>query len=359
MNTTIIEKIKLMNFRSHSEYDLDCDKKTTLILGENGWGKTSVLEAIYIALQGKSFRAADGEIIKREEEFYRVELDYKTGEKVVVVSEVSGGGYIDSKEKTGKTPLQVGDKKTKKTFLIRDKKTARLPKAQKYPVILFLPEDLHLIVTSPTKKREYFDRLINQLDDKYSVILSRYNKVLKQRNEALKNEFISEDSLFSWNIMLAKYGVDLRKKRQQVVEMINKRLTETYQTIADNEDKVAIDYKSYTGEVDESEYLRLLAMDFERDRITGHTNFGVHRDDYEFVFNGVLANGSASRGEVRSIILALKFIEAELVEDARQKKPLVLLDDVFSELDKDRQKSLVKNFKNHQVILTSVEGVEL
>ena len=338
----IIEKIKLVNFRSHTEYELVCDKKTTLILGENGWGKTSILEAIYIALQGKSFRAVDKEILRREGDYYRVELDYKSGEKIVVTysKEKNKGIY-------------------KKKFLIKDKKTARLPKQYKYPAILFLPEDLHLVATSPTKKRDYFDRMIALLDDKYHTSLLRYNKVLKQRNEALKNEFLDEDSLFSWNILLAKYGVEIRNRRKWVIDKINKKLTKTYQTIANNKDTVDIDYESYIGDVGESEYLRLLAMDFERDRLTGHTNFGIHRDDYNFIFNGVLADGSASRGEVRSMILALKFIEAELIEEVRHKKPLVLLDDVFSELDQDRQKSLVKNFKNHQVILTSVDGVGL
>ena len=338
MNEIVIEKVKLVNFRSHTEYVLNCNKNTSLILGENGWGKTSILEAIYIALQGKSFRAVDRDIVKRKKDYYRVEIDYKSGDKVVVT---------------------YNDDVSKKTFLIKDKKTARLPKTQKYPVVLFLPEDLHLVATSPTKRREYFDRLISQLDEKYSNSLSRYNKALKQRNEALKQEFVDDEVLFSWNVMLAKYGVAIRKQRELAVEKINKFLTKTYQSIADNKDKIELRYNSYTGEVGESEYLKLLAMDFERDKITGHTNFGVHKDDYDFMFNGVLANGSASRGEVRSVVLALKFIEANLIEEVKQKKPLVLLDDVFSELDHDRQKSLVKNFKNHQVILTSVDGVEV
>ena len=213
--------------------------------------------------------------------------------------------------------------------------------------------------SSPSRKRDYFDRTFAGLVENYSSFLSRYNKALKQRNELLKMERVTRDSLFSWNVMLAKYGVEIRRQRQQVVDKINKLLTETYHSIANTKDVVELRYDSYTGDVSESEYLRLLMMDFERDKITGHTNFGIHKDDYNFIFNGVLANGSASRGEVRSVVLALKFIEAELIEEVRHKKPLVLLDDVFSELDQDRQKSLVKNFKNHQVILTSVDGVGL
>lgn len=338
MNDTIIKNVKLDNFRIHEKYQRDFDDNTTLILGENGCGKTSVLEAIYIGLQGKSFRAVDREIVRKSADFYRAEINFCDGEKTIVFYEA---------------------KKDKKQFLVKDKKTARLSKINKYPIILFLPEDLHLVISSPTSKRDYFDRLISQIDDKYGNSLSRYNKALKQRNEVLKQDYIDGDMLFSWNILLAKYGVEVREERRLVIDRINDFLTETYRSIAKNKDTVQINYKSYTGEISESEYLRLLAMDFERDKITGHTNFGIHKDDYEFIFNGFNADGNASRGETRSIILALKFIEANLIFETLGKKPVVLLDDVFSELDAVRQKSLVENFKNHQVILTSVKGVEL
>ena len=334
MNDVIIDQICLSNFRCHENYSLKCKPDTTLILGENGCGKTSVLEAIYIALRGKSFRAVDREIIKRGAEFYRIELRYNDGEKVVAIYDGN-----------------------RKTFLIKDKKSMRLPVKEKYPVVLFLPEDLHLVATSPTKKRDYFDRVLTQLNSSYSTSLSRYNKALKQRNELLKQENVNLEMLFSWNILMAKYGVEIRKNREKLVEKLNLELTDTYHSIADNTDEVALRLKSCTGDVGEGEYLKLLEMDFERDRLTGHTNFGVHKDDYDFVFNDSLADGSASRGEVRSMVLALKFIEAREIFRTLGKKPVVLLDDVFSELDSMRQKSLVSNFRDHQVILTSVDGV--
>ena len=336
MDDIVIKKVVLNNFRSHERYVLDCNKKTTLILGENGCGKTSVLEAIYIAMQGKSFRATDREIIKRKTGFYRIELEYISGEKTITLYD---------------------EETNKKTFLIRDKKTARLPKKQKYPTVLFLPEDLHLIATSPTRRRDYFDRVITQLNERYNDYLLRYNKALKQRNELLKQEKVSKEMVFSWDILMAKYGVLISKEREKVVEIINKKINDRYNSIAKNKDVVELRYKKNINKMDESEYLKLLELDFERDKLTGHTNFGVHKDDFEFFFNNSLADGSASRGEVRSMILALKFIEAEELFEELKKKPIVLLDDVFSELDKLRQKRLVENFKNHQVILTSVEGV--
>ena len=329
----MLEEVRLTNFRSHEQYALKCKPSTTLILGENGCGKTSVLEAIYLALQGKSFRAVDREIVKRETEFYRVEILFTSGEKTIVTYDG-----------------------TKRRFLAGDKKSMRLPKKYKHPVVLFLPSDLNLVEASPTRKRDFFDRLILQLKSDYNSSLSRYTKAVRQRNELLKQDYTDESALFSWNLMLAKYGVEIRKARAKMVAELNSRLTEAYRSIAENGDTIRMIYDSYTGESDESEYLKLLSLDFERDRITGHTNFGVHRDDFNFVFNEAEAEGNASRGEMRSIMLALKFIEADLLFENFQERPLVLLDDVFSELDDIRQKALTKNFERNQVILTSVKA---
>lgn len=324
----IIKNVKLKNFRSHEELGVDCERQTTTIIGENGCGKTSVLEAIYEVLRGKSFRAVDREIVRRGAEFYRVELEYMDGRKVVVV--------FDGQ---------------KKEFLVEDKKSRRLPKKSQYPVVLFEPDDLHLVGSSPTTKRSYFDRMFGQLSENYSVNLLRYNKALKQRNELLKCEDAQLADLFSWNILLVKHGMALMEARQQIVEKLNQNFTKVYRSIAENTDEVQL---GYTSEVEsESDFLMRLERDFERDSLLGHTSFGVHHDNYEFLFNGSKADGSASRGEVRSSILALKFIEAEMVLESLRKRPVVLLDDVFSELDEMRQKCLVKNFRDNQILITS------
>lgn len=342
----IIKSIKLKNFRCHESYLLEFKKKTSAILGENGSGKTSVLEAVYEALRGKSFRTTDPEILKRGTEYYRVELLFSDGEKTVVTFSDDGVSGV------------------KKQFLVGGKKYARLPKKYKYPVVLFLPDDLHLIGSSPTRKREFFDRILGEFDDGYSTLLNRYEKALKQRNDLLKNytelDFEEVSSvIFSWNLLLSKYGVEIRKLRKRLVAEINERLTNTYRSIADNSDEVEVLYELCGDEdVSEDQYLRRLESDLKRDLIIGHTSFGVHRDNYNFRFNGKMADGSASRGEVRSIILAMKFIEAEMIYEKVGKRPVVLLDDVFSELDEMRQKSLTKNFKDNQIIITSVDGLD-
>lgn len=330
----IIKTIKLNNFRNHTSFKLECKEETSLILGENGYGKTSVLEAIYILTRGKSFRATDSEIIKRGTEFYRIELEYQNGEKSIAT--------YDGKNKT---------------FIVLDKKTKRLPKNHKYPVILFTPSDLNLISHAPSRRRDYFDRIFSQFDENYSSSLSKYNKALKQRNELLKSPTLTKESLFSWNIMLSKYGAKLFNFRKLYTAEINQLLTETYRSISKNQDEVVINYKSEINQISEQIYLQKLESSYEKDQILGHTSFGIHHDDYIFDFNHKLADGSASRGETRSIILALKFVEAKMIYQKLGQKPLILLDDVFSELDETRRRCLIKNFKDNQVIITSVESI--
>ncbi len=337
----IIQSVKLVNFRSHDEFLLQCNKETSLLVGENGSGKTSVLEAIYEALRGKSFRATDEEILKRGAEFYRIELDFTDGTKTIV--------------------LYDGQKKQ---FLVEDKKKIRLPKKNRYPIVLFLPEDLHLVATSPTKRRNYFDRVISEFNESYSNSLLKYEKALRQRNELLKKYKIDEDDnkvidrdFFSWNILLAKYGLEIRNYRKQYLDKLNAEFNQVYHSIVENGDQVFLKLNLFGGEITEAEYFNRLENEFRRDLILGHTGFGIHRDDFIFLFNEKEADGTASRGELRSMILAMKFIEADLIFRETGKRPVVLLDDVFSELDNVRQKSLVKNFKDNQVIITSVDEI--
>ncbi len=332
----IIKSLKLTNFRNHSSYALTCNNATSLILGPNGFGKTSILEAIYILLQGKSFRATDPAILKRGTDFYRIELTYASGETVVATYD----GQV-------------------KTFTVSDQKFRRLPKKSRYPVVLFEPPDLNLIKNSPSSRRTYFDRIFSQFDASYAVNLARYEKALKQRNELLKSDATTRAALFSWNVLLAKYGLALFAARRQFIAEINANLTTIYRSIAKNSDTVAIRYASEVNSKNQSQYLQILESNFDRDHLLGHTTFGIHRDDFIFEFNHQPADVSASRGESRTIILALKFIEADLIYQKTALSPLILLDDVFSELDLSRRRSLVTNFKNNQIILTSVEDVDL
>lgn len=328
----LIKSISLTNFRNHANYFLDIKPTTTLILGENGCGKTSILEAIYILTQGKSFRATDPDIIKRDTDFYRIELEYDTGEKIAATYD-----------------------KKHKTFKVVDKKSTRLSPKNKYPIILFQPSDLNLISHAPSTRRKYFDQFFSTLSQEYSSALNKYEKALTQRNRLLKEDYIDPTTIFPWNILLAKNGIILKNLRTKFLDQINQLYTSTYHSIADNQDKIALSYTTEITNLTESEYLKVLEQGFKKDHLLGHTTFGAHKDIIDFIFNQTTADGSASRGETRSIILALKFIEAKIIHEKLNKKPIILLDDVFSELDNSRRSSLIDNFKDHQVIITSVE----
>ena len=330
----IIKSIKLTNFRNHTSYHLECKDETSLILGDNGSGKTSVLEAIYILTRGKSFRATDPDILKHGKDFYRIELEYQSGEKTTATYD-------------GKT----------KTFHILDQKYRRLPKKNQYPIVLFLPSDLNLISHAPSRRRDYFDRIFSELDSNYSIFLSKYEKALKQRNELLKSDYLKKEDLFSWNLILAKYGSKLSALREEFTTNLNSKLTSTYRSISKNRDSIDLIYQTELKSPSESSYLKNLEQCFQKDHLLGHTSFGIHHDDFIFEFNHKPADGSASRGETRSIILALKLIEASLILEKQNLHPIILLDDVFSELDSIHRESLTKNFKDNQVIITSVEKV--
>ncbi|MBQ3348124.1 DNA replication and repair protein RecF [Candidatus Saccharibacteria bacterium] len=330
----LINSINLTNFRNHASYHLDCNRDTTLILGENGCGKTSVLEAIYILTRGKSFRATDPDIIKRGTNFYRIALDYDSGEQI--------SATYDG---------------TNKIFKTIDKTSRRLSNKNKYPVILFEPHDLNLISGPPSRRRDYFDRIFSDLSDEYATTLNKYNKALRQRNELLKSEFLDKSSLFPWNLLLSTLGSDLAHFRSNFIAEINQTLNPTYFSIAENSDVVSLRYVTAIPNITKDEYLRRLEANFNRDQVLGYTTFGIQRDTIDFIFNYNLADGSASRGETRSIILALKFVEANITQSKLNQKPIILLDDVFSELDTKRRQCLKENFKNHQVIITSVEDI--
>ena len=326
--------VKLKNFRCHEDFTLNCEELTTLIIGENGSGKTSLLEAIYLALRGKSFKGVDREIQQRGADFYRAEILLSESQKVII--------RFDG---------------VKKSFEIDGKKSLRLPKKNRYPVVLFEPDDLYLVGSSPSRRRDYFDEFFKQIDDAYWVALSKYTKALRQRNDLLKQEIVGADDLFSWNVMLAHYGTEVFHRRVENLVKINNYLTDNYRNIAKNLDSCSLEYLG-DKELSENKYMEILSRNFERDRALGYTSYGIHRDDFEFIFNDESANGSASRGEVRSIILALKFIEAQILEKELLKKPVVLLDDIFSELDDSRQKHLIGNFKDYQMIVTSTSALD-
>ncbi len=330
----IVKSINVKNVRSHDDFKGVFSEGTTVITGKNGSGKTTLLESLYVGLRGKSFKGTDKEILRHDNAWYRIDIGLDNQERVI--------------------KYQPGDQYKSKIFEIDGKKFSRLPKTSKYPVVLFEPDDLRLLHGSPSRRRRFFDLLVTQTNPEYQTVVNRYEKILKQRNALLKEKGTDTNRLFAWDVSLAKYGSQIILARKDIVNKINQSVETVYNKIAKTKDEVRLNYPYPTSGNVEQRLLAELEASIQKDLIIGSTSVGPHRHDIEVYFNNKLAETSASRGETRTIVLALKFIEVVMIEEAGDQKPLILLDDVFSELDEPRQTHLVSNFNDNQIIMTSV-----
>lgn len=332
----LVKKIRVQHIRTHKNYAADISPGVTVITGPNGAGKTSIIEALHIALQGSSFKGTDKDILRQDAPWYRIDVWFDDGSvRVVKFDPASANG--------------------RKQFIINDKTSYRLSQPHKYPVVLFEPDDLRLLNGSPTRRRQFIDRFISQIDPRYSIAVRRYERALKQRNTLLKRTMVTSDDLFAWNVSLSEYGAYIIQQRLHFIDELNQQLGVIYTIISKADDRVSVSYSQLSHTNIQQKLLADLHAHTEKDKILGFTSTGPHRHDVLFDFNGSLAVNVASRGEIRSVILALKFLEVHITERLTGKKPIILLDDVFSELDETRQKNLVTEFTDHQIIVTSVD----
>lgn len=325
-----LQNIRLQNFRIHNDRDISLSSEVTVIIGDNGAGKTSVIEAIYLMLRGTPFRGNDKTLVRDNLSWYRVDLavdDELTNRSVI---------YRDNKRQ----------------FTVEDKSSARLPTKYRYPIVLFEPDILRLFTGSPSRRRDYLDGLLSQIDDNYRRVLHRYERALQQRNSLLKQS-ATDAEIFAWNVALSEYGSFIIDHRQKLISRLAESINQTYQSIAQKDDTISINYSAVYSSNIRQKLINELEVNIIRDRALGSTSVGPHRHDLDISFNGEPATSVCSRGEVRTIILALKFIEAQIYQSATGKRPIILLDDVFSELDESRQKSLISSFRDNQIIITS------
>lgn len=336
----IIESLRVQHLRNHADFSCTLSPRVTIITGSNGSGKTSLIEAIYVALRGTSFRGSDKEMLRYDDEWWRVDL--------TLDNSTARSAAFDVTRQTGR-----------KKFIVDDKTSYRLPVAQKYPVVLFEPEDLRLIGGSPARRRDFIDTLASHLDPLYGTTLRKYERALKQRNALLKRQFIASDDVFVWNVALSEYGAYIVQQRIYFIERLNMQLSDAYNAIARSSDVVSVHYSDTLIDNTQQKIMSELHAGYDRDKVLGYTSAGPHRHDVVFRFNGTSAVSAASRGEARTVILALKFLEVAIIEQLTEKKPIVLLDDVFGELDPERQKHLTSTFADKQVIITSATPLPL
>lgn len=333
----MLTSIALAHFRSHLDSRFTFGDGLTVITGPNGIGKTNILEAIYIQARGSSFRGPDGEVVAHDADWYKITAQYSGGRTRIV-------RYEPDKPSA------------KKTFEIAGLKKQRLAPNQKMPIVLFEPDDLRLLHGSPSRRREFLDRMCGALDPRYTTLLHRYERSLLQRNNLLKTGYASDDELFAWEVGLAQTGAAVINARRELVWQINERISDVYCSIAHSAGSVRVAYAFHEAAASlEQQLLSLLAVSRYTDRQRGYTSVGPHRHDVTIDLNDAPADESASRGETRSIILALKFIELALLQEKFEEPPLLLLDDVFSELDATRRTSLLELAHTVQTIITTTD----
>jgi DNA replication and repair protein RecF len=320
------------------------------IVGPNGSGKTTIIEALYTLLRGSSFKGSIAEIAQYGTNQFRAQLELKTENTL----HVRALGY------------QQIETTSQKKWTIDSKNYARLPIAARLPVVLFEPDLARLISGSPERRRQYLDQIASQLDLEVAIAQNRFERTLKQRNQLLKRlretgTFTPPDELFIWNTQLAHLSEQIITARYKVIEKLQKEISPYYQQLGGTDDI----FLTYTSTVtsDPGQYasrlLQFLETSVQRDIALGHTSFGPHRDELEVRLADQPAVERASRGEIRTVVIALKLLETELLSSHFEKsdvKPILLLDDVLSELDLVHQERVLAGFKNHQVFITTTDA---
>jgi DNA replication and repair protein RecF len=335
----MISNIRLQNFRSYTDESFEFGKGVNIIVGPNGSGKTNLLEAIQVLSTGYSYRANDGELIKFESDWAR--LDAETGGVTRTLKIVNESNH------------------TKKSYVFDDKPYKILTHSHVLPVVLFEPNHLQLLHGQPEQRRNYLDNLLELMTPGFNMTRKHYRRVLTQRNALLKSAGRpAKDQLFVWNLRLSELGGAIASARHELVEDIAKELPNFYNRIAGSKKtNVDISYKSkLPRDRYETTLLRALETSYDLDVARGFTGAGPHRDDFIVRFDGHPTVEVASRGETRTALLALKINELKILEEKSEKKPLLLLDDVFSELDGKRRHALTKYLKYYQTFITTTDA---
>lgn len=332
-----IKNLKLKNYRNYEDLNIDFENGINILYGENAQGKTNILEALYISSTSKSHKQVkDKDIIKfgQKEAHIKVILNIGDIDKII---------DIHLKKDTNKGIAINGLKINKITNFIGNSN-----------IIFFAPEDLNIIKEGPNRRRKFLDILICKIDKIYSNNLVKYNKILNQRNNLLKTIKTKNKNLITtldtWDIELVKYGIEVIKKRNEIIDLLKNIIYDKHYFISGNKEEIKT---SYEKNVLEDEFLTKIKNNREEDLRFTTTSVGPHRDDIKFEINNIDIRKFGSQGQQRTTALSIKLAELELIKNIKHDNPILLLDDVFSELDENRQSYLIENIKNIQTIITT------
>jgi DNA replication and repair protein RecF len=333
-----ISSIRLQHFRSYSDAFFELDPGVNIIVGPNASGKTNLMESVLVLARGSSYRVKDADLLQFEQDWARIDAE------------------VDGEKRTMK--LVHNGTAVQKSYEFEGQKLARLHPSRMLPVVLFEPNHLLLLSGSPDLRRAFLDDLQEQLDIHYGSVRKHYRRVVTQRNALLKkNPPNLKEQLFVWNLRLSELAGQIVKARVALIEHFNASISELYGSLASRPYDVTL---QYTTRFDiphyETQLLHKLESSLDLEVLRGFTAYGPHRDDMTVLINGNLAQEAASRGEVRTLVLALKIFELQLLEGKREHKPLLLLDDVFSELDSARRQALTHYLRTYQTFITTTDA---
>lgn len=341
-----ITKINLLNFRCYKNKQFVFKKGINVVCGDNATGKTSLMEALYISGMGKSYRTnSDADIVSYDNDFYSI---------LVNVAE----NDTEKEEKISIVYSNVGKKISKNGVIFKSLSQY----IGYFNVVIFSPDDLKLIKGEPKYRRKFLDINISQINKEYLNALTEYNKILKERNELLKQinydgKFISQANKAMLDIytnVLITNGKVLINNRRAFVTEINKYIQENVKNIAKNNEEGWI---SYLPNVNEENIEQEFKKREINDLFAGTTTVGPHRDDFETFINNKHANDFASQGQQRTLALAVKVGLAMLMSELK-KDVVVIIDDVFGELDEKRQKELMEILKKHEQIFITTTSMK-
>jgi len=332
----MITFLKLTQFRNHKDLELCFTKPLVAITGPNASGKTNIIESIFVSSFTKSFRSSDQKLIEHNKDFFTID---RQDDKFITHIR-----FINSS--TGR----------QKQLKIQNVKKPLHSIIGVHPVVLFEPTDLNLFIGLPGARRDYLNKILSQIDKHYLQNLRIYKKILAQRNSLLKRakkEPVNNvvEQLFIYNLQLVEPGVYISNKRLELIQSLQVFLTTYYRAI--NGEKKDIDIYFQPTATKTEVLLKNIEDATDIDRAVGFSTVGPHREDFTVTLQKYNLGDAASRGELRTLVLAAKLAELDYIEQITKKRPTLLLDDVLSELDDTRQSYLLGSLSKQQTFITT------